>query len=177
MPGRHSTPLKRVRAGVIVAGGKVLKATGRGTVAGQVKGSDGRLISVTLSDVLYVPDLDANLLSVKSITRKGARVVFERQQDKAYIEVGSNKLPIRTSGDLYVIEIASINGGAATPTLREANARTAITAELVHRRLGHYNMRDIIRLSSKSDVGLPIIKADATKVCDVCSVSKQTRSI
>jgi hypothetical protein len=160
---------------VIVAGGKVLKATGRGTVAGQVKGSDGKHMPITLSDVLYVPDLDANLLSVKSITRKGAQVVFGRQHDNAYIEVGTKRLPIRTSGDLYIIEILSSNGGA-TSTLGEATARTAISAELVHRRLGHYNMRDIIRLSSKSDVGLPDIKSDATKVCDVCSVSKNTRS-
>lgn len=154
---------------VIVAGGKVLKATGKGTVAGQARNSDGRLISLALSDVLYVPELDANLLSVKSLTRKGARVVFERQEQHAYIEVGTNKLPIRTSGDLYVMDILK-------PTLGEAQARAAISAELIHRRLGHYNMRDIIRLLVKSDVGLPAIKPTSTQVCDVCSVSKHTRS-
>lgn len=122
-----------------------------------------------------MPNLDANLLSVKSITRKGARVVFGRQHDNAYIEVGTKRIPICTSGDLYIIEISSSNGDA-TSTLAEASARTAISAELVHRRLGHYNLRDIIRLSSKSDVGLPDLKSNTTKVCDVCSVSKPTRS-
>lgn len=155
---------------VIVAGGKVLQSTGKGTVFGSMKRADGKLIQVRLSDVLLVPDLDANLLSVKSLVKKGAKVTFG--ETESTIEVGSNKLPIRTTGNLYEVQIIPRVKPAGSPNVEEV--RTAITAELIHERLGHFHARGIADVS-KRNVGLPKVQL-LDKVCDTCEVSKHTRS-
>jgi hypothetical protein len=70
------TSLKAGSGRVIVAGGRVLESTGIGTVEGTVKSLDGRFVPIKFTDVLLVPDLGANLLSVKTLVAKGAKVIF-----------------------------------------------------------------------------------------------------
>ena len=162
------TTLEAGEGQVIVAGGKVLRSTGKGSVCGSILRSDGRSVKITLSDVLLVPDLDANLLSVKNLASKGARFVFE---DKgSHIEVGSNIFPMSVTGNLYRIDIVQ----SMRSTEDAHQARTAITADLIHARLGHANAKAIAE-AMKLYVGLPQIKP-LDGVCDVCEMSKHTRA-
>ena len=69
---------------VKLADNKVLHAYGRGTVHLSV--FDGlEKINVTLKDVLYVPKIQNKLLSLPSITNKGAEVQFKGQSCKVII--------------------------------------------------------------------------------------------
>jgi hypothetical protein len=74
-----------------------LESTGIGTVEGTVKSLDGRFVPIKFTDVLLVPDLGANLLSVKKLVAKGAKVIFA--EVCSYIEVnGNTRLPMHLSG-------------------------------------------------------------------------------
>lgn len=52
--------------------GKLHRTEGKGTIAVQTKGGNKKLIG----DVLYVPNLTSNLLSVGQLLRKGYSVFF-----------------------------------------------------------------------------------------------------
>ena len=162
------TTLEAGEGQVVVAGGKVLRSTGKGTICGSIMRSNGRSMTISMSNVLLVPDLDANLLSVKSLASRGARVVFN--DNESYIEVGSNKLPINMTGNLYRVDIMPSMGS----TEDAHQAMTAVTAELVHARMGHANAKAIAE-ATKLDVGLPQTKP-SDSVCDTCEVSKHERA-
>lgn len=81
-----------------VAGGRVLSSIGKGTMRLAALTQDGVTCDVTLSNVLIVPDLGSNLLSVSQMTKRGAKVVFDK--GNAYIQVGVTEFPIKLSNGL-----------------------------------------------------------------------------
>ena len=54
-----------------------MKAEGRGSVCLRVKNNRETERVIRLSSVLYVPDLSCNLSSVRDITDKGNRMMFD----------------------------------------------------------------------------------------------------
>ena len=81
---RFKSPLDVKLADVKLADNSVLHAYGKGTVHLSV--FDGlEKINVTLKDVLYVPEIQNKLLSLPSITNKGAEVQFKGQSCKVMI--------------------------------------------------------------------------------------------
>ncbi|KMQ87655.1 retrovirus-related pol polyprotein from transposon tnt 1-94 [Lasius niger] len=78
---RRKDWLKDVRtynASVLAANNQKLKALKKGTVTISV--TNGRdTENVAVEEILYVPELAANLLSVSKITEKGYKVVFKRE--------------------------------------------------------------------------------------------------
>ena len=67
------TNQRRINTSVTVANGEVLKARMTGDVRINLR---GRFIS--MRDVLYVPELDANLLSITALNRRGFTVLFNK---------------------------------------------------------------------------------------------------
>lgn len=65
-------------AEVMLPDGKIVKAKGRGQGRIVGVGMDGERIEVKLKEVLYVPGLSRNVLSVNRITEEGYSVVFGR---------------------------------------------------------------------------------------------------
>ena len=57
--------------------GRHVKAEGRGSVCLRVKDDRDAERVICLSSVLYVPDLSCNLFSVRDITYKGNRMLFD----------------------------------------------------------------------------------------------------
>ena len=60
-----------------------MQAIGEGTLPVELDGEDGT-VPALLADVLHVPSLASNLLSVRCLTKKGLRVSFDK--DKCEIE-------------------------------------------------------------------------------------------
>lgn len=88
---------------VILADGKTVKAKGHGE--GRIVGvrKDGGRIDVTLKDVLYVPELSKNVLSVSQITEDGYSVVFGRMS--CQVMDGDTVLAVgEKSGGLYYLQ-------------------------------------------------------------------------
>lgn len=65
---------------ITVANNQKLKGNGVGEVKVNLKGD----IQKTITDVIYVPDITANLLSVSKMTEKDLIVVFEKNKCHIY---------------------------------------------------------------------------------------------
>ena len=107
---RHMTPnaniftTKRpVRPSVTVATGEKIYAKGIGNVRFDLGGQ-----TVRMTDVMYVPELDANLLSISALNRKGFDVLFRQTR----IEIRERNTLVATGimrGKMYYLQ--SSQGG------------------------------------------------------------------
>lgn len=124
------TPHKRE---VVVGGGSSLWSTHIGTV--QLNGS------LSLDNVLFVPALGCNLISVTHLLKAGVDVWF--QATGCSLSSNGTRIGFASLSDgLYVLQ-ASPRSSTAHP------ARTS--SDLLsywHRRLGHLNFREVFRLGS-----------------------------
>ena len=93
---------------VVLANGSVVCALGHGDVHISLVLKFGKIKSVEISDVLFVPALEENLLSVRKLTEKGNLVIFEG--DACYIAFGREKWNVATFGDgLYRVRARTRN--------------------------------------------------------------------
>lgn len=157
---------------VVVAGGAVLESVGVGCLKAEVLTEQGTTIHVSFKDVLVVPDLGRNLLSVKKIVARGGKVIFTACEAAIQIKNGV-RIPLRSVGDLFELEFRySVNGGSEQALL-SSNTEEAL---LWHRRLGHRNMENIRQLV-KLRVGVPAnVIGGNIGVCDPCEVAKHTHA-
>ena len=114
----------------------VLTCTQRGTVV-----LDTPSTLITLRDVLYVPSLAVNLISVSALVKAGVRLHFA--------EKGCT---LRTKRNGFIVRAAALNSiysvHAALPQLSTAYSVTAGTSEApdwvtLHARMGHLNPRSL----------------------------------
>jgi hypothetical protein len=115
-----------------------------------------------MKDVLYVPGLTKNLLSISTLEKKGFRVAFidgevlmwskEKTMEEAIV-IGKEE------GGLYKLKGHS----EATMTHSIENP-----CELWHRRLAHINYKALPYVS-KAVTGLPKFKVDHEGVCNGCA--------
>ena len=146
-----------------VGDGRKLKSTIHGTVTIRVEinGTTKRLI---LSDVLYVPDLAFNLISVKKCTSKGLSAVFS-----------SNKCVFMKQDESEVCEARAINGLYNLITHSEPNANVSL--DMWHKRMGHICKERLQKMKRENMVeGFNIGNNAMTKICEPCISGKQTRS-
>jgi hypothetical protein len=64
---------------IFLADGKVINCTGIGSGVFMGVNEKKELVKVNISDVLYVPQLQGNLLSVNSLVKKGFKVEFAEE--------------------------------------------------------------------------------------------------
>lgn len=74
--------MENIQDNVKLADGKITKVAEIG--AGVIKciSVDDKIIQIKITDVLFVPALDENLLSVKKLVSKGLNVVFSNESCK-----------------------------------------------------------------------------------------------
>lgn len=77
------------REKVSVANGNEVMSSGRGNVKIDFVNDDGTSTKVTMCDVLFVPDIGGNLISVKRLTEKGFKINF--MNNKCEIRTEQNK--------------------------------------------------------------------------------------
>jgi hypothetical protein len=141
----------------------VVKAEGIGKVRIQCK--DGR--NTSISDVLYVPTMKSNLISIGQLLEKGYVVKME---DKV-LRVFDNKMSLILKAPMsrqrtFKIELNVIEGNCLS-------ASASNDDWLWHQRYGHLNFGDLSKLQMKRMVnGLPLIKG-VDQVCDKCCISSR----
>lgn len=139
---------------VTVANGSQIRVMGRGKIDIIVSG-----LKVTLSDVLWVPDLDANLISVHKLEKKGFIVQFKN--NKCYLLRGGDEMKIaQYDGKLYRL-CENEKCFAATDIDEEVER----CIHDWHRRLAHRNLRDIRLMRSE---GLRIKDCTCNDDCESC---------
>jgi hypothetical protein len=126
--------------------------------------------TIKLTNVLYVPSLQRNLVSVGALTDIGNALLFydttvwilNNLQDRKIIAIGHRD---KTNG-LYRMEKGNL----------DANAVTSLsTEELWHKRYSHLYFRGLHHLHKQKRVtGLPLI-AKIQRTCQGCLARRQSR--
>ena len=154
---------------VILANGRGSKVEGIGY--GELKCIDdaNRELTVKLTDVLYVPELSGNLMSVKKLTTKGFEVTFE--ESKCRITKNNVTFAIGTStSNMYTLQTKERAQVAQNVDHTEECEHTW------HRKFGHRNLEDIRMMQKKNLViDMKIKDCGLKDVCECCLKGKLSR--
>ena len=146
------------------------KAYGKGNIWFEVN-ANGVHKPAELVDVLYVPALGKNILSVSAVTKRGNTVSFEKGKcsilNSSGIEIGSGKL----QGKLF-------NLNAKVQLTYEAKFVDQQTEEIWHNRYGHLNHKSLRSLQNNDLVrGISFKTDEGSKApCKACLMGKQNRN-
>lgn len=125
-----------------------------------------------LQNVMYIPNLCANLMSVPAITEHGGKVIFTR--DKVVVEKNNEEIFCgkKKENGLYEVMLC-------TETKERSYAVQKLDlAEKWHKKLGHLSIDGMKTLKGMSK-GLDFNTEDLNKieeVCGTCMKAKQTRA-
>ena len=158
---------ERKKSIVRFANNRVIQAEGAGNVV--VTKQDGK--QAIISDVLYVPGMKSNLISLGQLLEKGYSV---RTVD--------NLLEVCDAAKKTVIKVPLARNKTFKVSLNKLDTQCFSAAVytdefwLWHLRMGHLNFRDLSRMRFEKLVsGLPLIKTPV-KVCENFWISKQSRT-
>jgi len=89
---------------IVLGNNSSILGTGTGRIAVQML-AGGKWIRAVLQDVLYVPELHGNLLSVSQLARRGADVRFAKGGCQIYDQNGTLTCEGTLRGNLYLMPI------------------------------------------------------------------------
>lgn len=129
----------------------------------------------TMKNVLLVNDLKCNLMSIRSLTKNGYRVVFEG--DDAYASIdGRKKFVAHTNGKLYEV-VLHVDRNVFAGISSEGEV-AKFSQALWHCRMGHLNVFDMKRMIGNQMInGLEQVNVDTDSMfCESCVFGKQKRA-
>lgn len=150
---------------ITVANGSKVKCTGKGKVKLNLLVQNNEHL-ITLNDVLLVPSIDSNLISVSKLCDKGFAVSFDSLG--CYLDKDEERLLIAEKSDnLFVVKtkVERIN-------LTKVNVSSYCVHEW-HLKLAHRNLQDI---KAMKRLGLKIKDCKCSDVCESCIIGKISRS-
>ena len=121
-------------------------------------------------NVLHVPTITKNLVSVGQIVDQGMEVRFTHLG--CFIEEeGCGIAQGRRDGRMFILD-STIGGSAMFPKGQKAES----DIDLWHKRIGHANYQRLEVLQSKQVVfRLPKFSAQKVQICEACQLGKQHR--
>ena len=138
----------------------VLEAHGIGVVTLKLKLPGGRTLIGRLNDVLYVPKLAYNLLSVSKMTEMGKRIHFNDIEGRVISDDGELVAIALKTGNLYYLNCERIDGNVV-------NATNTVSMESIwHRRYGHLGENNLRKLAK--DGLVHGFDYDTSKKIDFC---------
>jgi transposase InsO family protein len=157
---------------VALGDGHTLSATGRGVVLLTMRSQNGEVMSskCKLHNVLYVPGLSYNLLSVSKATEKGATIKFDRSTCQFFDENNKPFAVANKKGSLYHLD--------CNVDCQQVNAIQAQNMENIwHRRYGHIGIQNLKRLANDKLVnGFNFDVSKEIDICEACIEGKHHRS-
>lgn len=125
--------------------------------------------SIEVRNILYVPQLSANLLSVHKMVCKGNTIVFNEEGCRVYNKNKQLVSSCKPENGVYRIRMQPSTEKCMISKRDESNAMQW------HRRFGHLNYSTLMKLNT-SVLGLKI-NADNSEIknCAVCPMGKQHR--
>ncbi|XP_062028596.1 uncharacterized protein LOC133744517 [Rosa rugosa] len=128
-----------------------------------------------LKNVLFVEGLTANLISVSHLADDYEDVWFNKQRCLVLNQKGESIMGGKRSVDncyhIQANESSSLQSCLSVKSTEE-------TFEIWHRKMGHVNYQDLLKLSSKQCVrGLPNLKGKTDKMCGDCKVESKLRHL
>ncbi|WVY89496.1 hypothetical protein V8G54_035010 [Vigna mungo] len=157
------TEVKWVRIG----NGEQLPVKGKGSIA-----ITTHIGTKTLSDVLYVPKINQNLLSVGPLLEKGFKVIFE---DKVFED---KVCTIKDPTGLEMFKVKMRSKSFSFNPMKEKQIAFPVTASSVklwHKRLVHFHHLGMnYMLKNQLVCGVPSLTEKPAE-CEACRFGKQTR--
>ena len=135
---------------------------------GEISGISNTDVPIMLMNVLYIPELRDNLLSVRKLTKAGLDVQFSKSMAVIKQE-GKTIATASLKGNLYEF-IMDINKDHS-----HGNAYVASEIELWHKRLGHIGENALNELVKRNLVNGVTEKSAKIKFCDTCIEAKHCR--
>ncbi|SOV09700.1 uncharacterized protein UDID_19289 [Ustilago sp. UG-2017a] len=141
-----------------------------------------RDVKIPLTDVLHIPNLSKNLLSIPALTENGARVIFEEsgatilQHDGSMVKSKTNRHEKRWEvyGDSLAAQLNDpLEGIDATTTPAKPASHT--TSKLWHERFGHPGRNKTKQIQAHY-LGKETQLGHDARDCNCCSQAKQTRA-
>ena len=145
----------------LAAQSQTAKVLGKGKVV--LKLTSGKTLA--LNDVLYVPDIRANLISVSLLGKAGVKVSF--QSDK--IVMTKNNVLIGKgycNQGLFMLNVDEMNNTSSSAYLIDS-------FDMWHARVGHVHESYVIRLQNLGII--PKIKNNMENKCEICVETKLTK--
>ena len=160
-------PMKKPQT-IILGDGRQLEANSQRTVKLQLMLQDEK--QLIIADVLFVPSLTYNLLSVSKLTETGNRMTFS--EDQCMLKDSKERVLAIAyrNGNLYHLNNTTISKNEA-----HLAASNASNAKLWHRRFGHLSEGNLAKLSRQSMVEGFTYKATSlhqTGLCEPCITGK-----
>lgn len=128
----------------------------------------GKSSGVTMKDVMCVPGLTTNLLSVSQMTSKGYSVIFLPDMAEIRDKHGSLIATATEVDGLYRLDVD--RGTAFTATGKNDSM------ELWHRRCAHLNLADLRRMRNGGVNGMSFVDSEKSEACVACCKGKQSRN-
>lgn len=150
--------------------GESMLASKGGTVSARSV-VEGEAITFRVGEVVFVPNLKFNLLSLRKLVKNGINVDF--QAEKAVIMQGDRIVGnAEVRGNLYYFRMWKLRKDAALVTKNETETQTV----LWHQRYGHLGLKNLEKLmKSEMVVGLEKLKKCEKIFCEPCAESKLVR--
>lgn len=154
---------------VKVANNTIEKVNGKGTCNVNLVNENGQISTAKLADVLYAPNIQGNLISVKKLMNNGFKIIF----DKGLCEIQRN--------DKQMALADEINGLFTLRQLSVVNACSDKEEKKYclhewHRLFGHRDVAAIKRMHKNEMIhGLNLCDCGQQIQCEVCLEAKTTR--
>jgi len=157
---------------IYIANGTSIKADGIGDGYLDCTLDNGTMHRIKVKDVLYVPTLTGNLLSVKKLTSKGKKVEFTDNQ--CFIRHNKKLLAVgKLESNLYKL---SCKQKSEFANVAKSEAKHQDCIHLWHRRLGHRDPNAIKCINKEGlATGIHINECSVMMKCEHCIKGKATQ--
>ena len=154
-------------------GGVRLPVEGKGDVHVKIT-AQGKEYETIIKDVLYVPKIGVNLLSIATITDRGIDVNFRgtsvqfSRNDQVYL---TGK---RIGRNLYELDMVTLNQKQNSPN----SALMAVPLRIWHDRFSHVNYDTLKKMIDNQSVNGIELKGDTKpppEICEECTIGKMHR--
>lgn len=159
--------LNSAKEEILVANGEKLMSLGRGKARIRVVNGDS-IREIPVYDAMYVPKAQCNLLSVKKLTSRGFKVIFENND--CVITLNGSKIAVgEFNGELYKLKEEPFDLVCAAIDFQEDGKQDYCIHDW-HRKLAHRNLNDIRKIED-----IHIVNCKCSNVCESCIKGKMTR--
>lgn len=154
---------------ILTASGNRLEVKHIGDLTLHIEGN-----KIDVNDILCVPDIAANLLSVSTITAGGNKVSFIKDGCVIVNTKGEYICKANLSDGVYTLKALTPIATATTTIHPSAALLSKQSTDIVewHRKMGHLNFFDLIKL--KDQLNSSMTRKDIPK-CTMCLKAKQPR--
>lgn len=156
------SPVKSIR----IADNTFLRAECCGDVTIRVPAKDG-YNKIQVREVIYVPELATNLLSVSKILKANCKIEFSKGGCTIFNQMGREIARADEIDDTYRLKIYNDT----------VNAMSAVTEDdtyLWHQRMAHLNFTDVNKIPACTS-GVKLSPNQENSICITCIEGKQTR--